>query len=100
MAKATRRSPVLELALAAKEAARRIAGASTGAKNAALLAYARLLETETGPLLAANAQDLAAAKRRGLSAALQDGLDEKRPRSPRDCARSPRCPTPSARSPG
>jgi glutamate-5-semialdehyde dehydrogenase len=67
-------SPVLELALAAKEAARRIAGGSSGAKNAALLAYARLLETETEPLLEANARDLAEAQRRGLPAAMQDRL--------------------------
>ena len=57
---------VLELATAAKAAARHIAGASTGAKNAALLAYARRLETEGGPVLEANARDLAEAKRRGF----------------------------------
>ena len=69
-----RHESVLELATAAKEAARRIAGASTGAKNAALLAYARRLETEGGPVLEANARDLAEAKRRGLSPAMQDRL--------------------------
>ncbi len=69
-----KKSPVRELALAAKEAARRIAGASTGAKNAALLAYARRLEDEGGAVLEANARDLAEARRRGLSAAMQDRL--------------------------
>jgi len=65
---------VLELATTAKAAARRIAGASTGAKNAALLAYARRLETAGGPVLEANARDLAEAKRRGLPAAMLDRL--------------------------
>ncbi|HWR97738.1 MAG TPA: glutamate-5-semialdehyde dehydrogenase [Candidatus Methanoperedens sp.] len=71
---AKQKSPVLELALAAKQAARRIAGASTGAKNTALLAYARRLETEGRGVLEANARDLEAARRRGLSAAMQDRL--------------------------
>jgi gamma-glutamyl phosphate reductase len=60
--------------IAAKAAARTLAGASTGAKNAALLAYARRLEHEGGPVLEANARDLAEAGRRGLPAAMQDRL--------------------------
>jgi glutamate-5-semialdehyde dehydrogenase len=59
---------------AAKRAARTLAGASTEAKNAALLATARLLEERTTQILEANAADLADERAAGLSAALQDRL--------------------------
>ena len=65
---------VLELATAAKAATQRITQTSTDAKNTALLAYARRLETEGDPVLEANAKDLAEAERRGLPAAMQDRL--------------------------
>jgi len=66
--------PMLAMAKAAREAARRLARASTDEKNEALLEFARRLEAEAGPLLEANARDLAAARRRRLPPAMQDRL--------------------------
>ncbi len=66
--------PVLTIAKASKAAARGLARSSTDARNAALLGYARRLETEAGPLLEANERDLAAARRRRISAAMLDRL--------------------------
>jgi glutamate-5-semialdehyde dehydrogenase len=65
---------VLELARAAREAARILAKASTDAKNGALLVYARKLVKESGPVLKANARDLAAGRKRGLPPAMLDRL--------------------------
>jgi len=62
------------LGLRARAAARRLAAASTAAKNAALKAMAAGLLARTDALLQANAADVAAARRAGLSAALIDRL--------------------------
>jgi len=59
---------------AAKRAARTLASTSTGAKNAALEATARLLEERTAEILEANAADLADEHAAQLSAALRDRL--------------------------
>jgi len=61
-------------ARAAKEAARALALASTGAKNEALLQMARGLEEKVGPLLEANRADLARARAAGLTPAFLDRL--------------------------
>ena len=65
---------VAETCAAAKKAARTLASASTGAKNAALEATARLLEERTAEILEANAADLADERAAGLTAALRDRL--------------------------
>ncbi len=58
----------------AREASRHIAVAETRAKNAALIAMAAAIRRDTPKLLAANAEDMAAAKAAGLDAALLDRL--------------------------
>ena len=58
----------------AREASRAIARAETCAKNAALLGMAAAIRRDSGKLLAANAEDVAAAKAAGLDAALLDRL--------------------------
>ena len=58
----------------AREASRAIARADTQTKNAALLALAAGIRRECAALLAANAEDLAAARAAGLEAALIDRL--------------------------
>ena len=58
----------------AREASRKIAAAETLAKNAALLAMAAAIRRDASKLLAANAEDVAAAKAAGLDAALLDRL--------------------------
>ena len=70
---------VRELAARAKRAAARMAAAGGRAKKTALLAAARLLEEEKDALLAANAEDLKAAREAGLAGAKYDRLrlDEK-----------------------
>ncbi|HEX4670310.1 MAG TPA: glutamate-5-semialdehyde dehydrogenase [Solirubrobacterales bacterium] len=65
---------VAESCTAAKRAARVLASASTGAKNAALSATARLLEERTAAILEGNAADLADERAAGLSEALKDRL--------------------------
>ncbi len=65
---------VAESCAAAKVAVRRLARASTAAKNAALEATARLLEERTAEILEANAADLADERAAGLSEALKDRL--------------------------
>jgi glutamate-5-semialdehyde dehydrogenase len=65
---------VAESCAAAKQAARTLASASTGARNAALEATARLLEERTAEILEANAADLADERTAGLSGALRDRL--------------------------
>jgi glutamate-5-semialdehyde dehydrogenase len=64
----------------ARAAAAALARAPAGARDAALGAGAALLRARAGQILAANADDLRMAKRRGLSGALLDrlGLDEAR----------------------
>ncbi|MCK2125217.1 glutamate-5-semialdehyde dehydrogenase [Thauera aromatica] len=58
----------------ARAASRRLAAASTGDKNAALLAMAGEIRTRRHALLAANARDLDEARAGGLEAALIDRL--------------------------
>ena len=58
----------------AREASRHIAAAETRAKNAALMAMAAAIRRDAPKLLAANAEDMAAAKAAGLDAALLDRL--------------------------
>ncbi len=63
-----------QLAERARSAAQTIATAPSGARDEALLAAADLLETRTGPLLAANAADLERASGEGLGTAALDRL--------------------------
>ena len=58
----------------ARAASRQIAVAETCAKNAALTALAAAIRRESAALIAANAQDLAAARAAGLDAAMIDRL--------------------------
>jgi glutamate-5-semialdehyde dehydrogenase len=64
----------------ARAAARKLARAGTGAKNAALLATARALEAARETLRQANARDLEVGHARGLDAALLDRLELSDPR--------------------
>jgi len=59
---------------AARHAARTMARAETRAKDAALLAMADAIDTGSPVLLAANAQDVAAARAKGLDGAMVDRL--------------------------
>jgi glutamate-5-semialdehyde dehydrogenase len=59
----------------ARAAAREIARAGTGKKDAALIAIAAAIEAGTGDLKAENDKDLAAGKQHGLDAALLDRLE-------------------------
>ncbi|MCD7767508.1 MAG: glutamate-5-semialdehyde dehydrogenase [Oscillospiraceae bacterium] len=59
---------------AAKDAAYTLAVAGTERKNAALLAIADALEARAADWLAANAEDVAAARKNGMTDALLDGL--------------------------
>ena len=59
---------------AARAAARDVARASTGAKNAALLAIAKAIREDTVTLIAANADDVAAARSAGHDSAFVDRL--------------------------
>lgn len=63
-----------QLATACKQAARKVARLDAGSKNAALEAVAVHLIEDQDAILAANAQDVAAAKARGLSKAMVDRL--------------------------
>ncbi len=58
----------------ARQAARVLAYATTDAKNLALTAAADAIITESPALLAANAEDIVAAKERGISSAFLDRL--------------------------
>ncbi len=58
----------------ARAASRRLAGATTAEKNAALLHIAAAIRREKAALLAANAEDVAAARANGLEAAMIDRL--------------------------
>lgn len=58
----------------ARAAARQVARASTGEKNAALLAIAEVLQSRRAQVLQANAEDVAAGRASGLDAALLDRL--------------------------
>ena len=65
---------VVSVVRAAREAARRLARASTEEKNAALRAMAQRLRAARAPILAANADDVRAAKAAGISGALIERL--------------------------
>jgi glutamate-5-semialdehyde dehydrogenase len=58
----------------ARVASRRLAAASTAEKNAALLAIAAAIRREKSALVAANREDLAAARATGLESAMLDRL--------------------------
>ncbi|HEY5763031.1 MAG TPA: gamma-glutamyl-phosphate reductase, partial [Rhodocyclaceae bacterium] len=58
----------------ARQASRAMARADTGAKNRALEAIASAIRRESTALVAANAEDLAAARASGLEPALLDRL--------------------------
>jgi len=68
-------SAVRELALRAKEAARRLAVLSTDEKNALLLAMAEELIAQKKEILEANRKDVEAGKSAGLTGALLDRLE-------------------------
>ncbi len=65
---------IAHMGAAARAASTQMAAATTAAKNAALLALARRLRAETGPLAEANQQDIDAALAAGLAAPLVDRL--------------------------
>ena len=69
-----------EIAIRAKRASRRLAGASSADKNRALLGMADAIERRSEEILAENAADIAEGRSKGLSAALIDRLmlDESR----------------------
>lgn len=77
---------VCDQARAAKAAARRLAVTSSPVKDAALLAMADALEKNAAAILAANAEDMAAAQEKGTPRAMLDRLmlDEKRIRGMAD----------------
>jgi glutamate-5-semialdehyde dehydrogenase len=58
----------------AREASRRLASATTAEKNAALLHIASAIRREKAALIAANAQDVSAARAAGMEAAMLDRL--------------------------
>ena len=58
----------------ARAASRRLAGATTAEKNAALLHIAAAIRRESAALVAANQEDLAAARAAGLDTAMLDRL--------------------------
>jgi glutamate-5-semialdehyde dehydrogenase len=64
-----------DLGRRARAASAMIAKATTGQKNAALIAIAERIDNARETLLAANAQDMAAGREKGLDAALLDRLE-------------------------
>lgn len=68
-------SQVLQLAKRAQEAARSLAVTSTGQRNRALLVMAHALSAKQDDILAANEQDMAAAREKGTPAGLLDRLE-------------------------
>ncbi len=80
MTEARVETEVAALCVRARAAARKLAPRSEADKNAALVAVANGLRAHAKEILAANAEDLAAARARGTSGALLDrlALDEKR----------------------
>ena len=69
-----------ELAVAAKQASRRLTTASAATKNRALVAMAEALERRSAEILVENGEDVAEGRKKGLSGALIDRLylDESR----------------------
>ncbi len=65
---------MIEIGVKGRQAARRLAGASSPAKNAALQAIAAEILGGSSQILAANAADVAAGQQAGLSPALLDRL--------------------------
>jgi glutamate-5-semialdehyde dehydrogenase len=65
---------IAHMGAAARAASRKMAAAPTAAKNAALVALARLLRESAAPLAEANQKDIAAATAAGLAAPLVDRL--------------------------
>ena len=65
---------VVELGVRARAAGRRLAAAPGARRIAALEAIAEVLDDRRGPLVEANARDLAAGEQRGLSAPMLDRL--------------------------
>lgn len=65
---------ITQLGQAAKAAARTLASAGTAAKNRALLAIADSIMARTADIQQANAQDLAAAREKGMEAAMLERL--------------------------
>jgi glutamate-5-semialdehyde dehydrogenase len=65
---------IAHMGAAARAASTAMAASPTAARNAALLALARLLRSEGAALASANAQDIAAAEAAGLAAPLVDRL--------------------------
>ncbi len=86
----------------ARAASRRLAGATTAEKDAALLHIAAAIRRNKAALVAANQEDLTAARAAGLETAMLDRLtlSTKRasPAWPKVSSRSPSCPTRSAKS--
>ncbi len=74
MATVTDRDSLLKLGSTARRAARELARQSTETKNLALTNIAELLESEQGPILAANREDYEAAKASGMDEAMLDRL--------------------------
>ncbi|HEY6862796.1 MAG TPA: aldehyde dehydrogenase family protein, partial [Burkholderiales bacterium] len=68
------RSTMLAIGQRARAASREVARASTDAKNRALLAAAAAIRRDAGRLLAANAEDVAAARAGGKDSAFIDRL--------------------------
>ena len=68
------KSQILEMGKQSRAAALRLATLSTDTKNRVLLAMADAIETAEAAILEANALDVAAARERGLSAAMIDRL--------------------------
>ena len=64
-----------EVGAAARAAAREVARADTHAKNHALHAMATAIRRDEGKLIAANAEDVAAAKAAGLDARVRRSPD-------------------------
>jgi len=68
-------TPIAELGVRAAAAAAAVAGASTAQKDEALGIAADLLEARASEVLAANSEDVAAARERGESATVVDRLE-------------------------
>lgn len=67
-------NPLEHMGRSAKEAARSLAALGGGEKNSLLMAMADALERGAGVILAANAQDLNAARQQGMAESLLDRL--------------------------
>ena len=97
---ATTTASVTDVCLAAKAASRELAKLDGAARDAALIAMAEALESRSAEILDANRRDMEQGEADDLTAALLDRLRLTRSGSrgsPATCARSPRCPIPSAR---